>query len=109
MGEASDRMTAPQVEPREEARRIDAELEQLRDELSLLADELDRRRLALDPRFQLRRHPVKGVLAGGVLGVVGGLAVAVVRRRARLHAGAIGAGAAAGASSSPPLESAPLP
>ncbi len=81
MGEATDRVSTGGGESREAAARIDAEVEQLREELSRLVDELDRRRQALDPRVQIRRHPLKGAVAGGLAGLVGGLALAVVRRR----------------------------
>jgi len=67
-------------ELREQAEVIDAELEELRQELSMLVDELGRRREALDPRVQIRHHPLKGALAGGLLGMAGGLALVVARR-----------------------------
>lgn len=81
MGEAADRVTHGGGESREAAERIDGEVEQLREELSRLVDELDRRREALDPRVQIQRHPLKGAVAGGLFGLMGGLALAVVRRR----------------------------
>ena len=81
MGEATDRVSTGGGESREATARIDAEVEQLREELSRLVDELDVRRQALDPRVQIRRHPLKGAMAGGLVGLVGGLVLAVVRRR----------------------------
>jgi hypothetical protein len=83
MGEAADRLTPGGGEAREAAERIDAEVDQLRGELSRLLDELDRRREALDPRVQMRRRPLTGAVAGGLVGVMGGLALAVARRRKR--------------------------
>ena len=81
MGEATDRVSTGGGESREATARIDAEVDQLREELSRLVDELDRRRQALDPRVQIRRHPITGAVAGGLAGLVGGLALVVVRRR----------------------------
>ena len=81
MGEAADRLTHGGGDSREAVERLDGEVEQLREELSRLVDELDRRREALDPRVQIRRHPLKGAVAGGFFGLMGGLAFAVVRRR----------------------------
>ena len=81
MGEATDRVSTGGGDSRAAAARIDADVDQLREELSRLVDELDRRRQALDPRVQIRRHPLTGAMAGGLAGLVGGFALAVVRRR----------------------------
>lgn len=86
MGEAADRLSADGGEPREQAESIDAELRDLRHELSMLVDELDRRREALDPRVQIRQHPLKGAVAGGLLGMAGGLVLVLARRRRHLRA-----------------------
>lgn len=86
MGEAAHRLSANGDEPREQAESIDEELKDLRHELSTLVDELDRRREALDPRVQIRQHPLKGAVAGGLLGVASGLVFVLARRRRQLRA-----------------------
>lgn len=71
---------ATAVEPTEEPRRIEREIEDLRAQLDELVDELDRRRHdAFDWRVQLRKHPRAAALAAGVL--LGAVALAIRRSR----------------------------
>jgi hypothetical protein len=91
MGEAADRLKAlPPVTrkeretPKERAREIEGEIDDIRRSLDRDLSELDKRRHeATDWRLQLRRHPrMVAALGIGALALAGGLvAVSIAKRR----------------------------
>ena len=77
--------TQPEASPKQTAEQLEAEIEALREELSPLVAEVDRRRHEfVDVRLQLRRHAWQIALGGaGVIAVAGGFVWFSVRRAHR--------------------------
>jgi hypothetical protein len=85
---ASDNGRAVSLPPREAARQLESEIAAVREELSALVAELDRRRHeAFDVKLQVRRHGLELALTGAALVAAASGFVWLRSRRSRRRAG----------------------